>query len=263
MILEEKFTELQKKKEKALVGFLTAGDPTPELCADIALAMGASGVDILELGIPFSDPTADDPVIQRAFKRALENETDVLKTFSIIKKIREKSDIPIVIFSYFNPIFTFGEKQFCEMAIQAGANGVVVIDLPFGERSIISGYDSKNFPKIELIAPATKEDRLQQISTSASGFLYQIPMPGAVETNKNIMKQGAEIYVKIKKQTKIPVCSDFGVKTEDDVKKVANFSDGVVIGTSFIEAIEQNLQHPDIPLTLSNLAVKYKQATKN
>jgi tryptophan synthase alpha chain len=259
--IKDKFKELSKKNQKALVGFITAGDPDPETSVEIAVAMADSGVDIIELGIPFSDPTADGPVIQRAALRAIKSGTNIEKVFSMTEKIRQRTDIPIVLFTYYNPVFRYGEENFCKRAVDAGADGILTVDLPFEEESLITDYDKVNFPRINLAAPTTSDERIEKISLNSSGFIYLVSktgVTGSAGLNPELTKKD---YLRIKKYTDIPVCVGFGIKTEKDVKNIAEFADGVVIGSAFEALIEENLGKKDIPAIIGKKAGDYKKNT--
>ncbi len=177
--LQNTFSHLQENNDKALIASVIAGDPSPDICVEIAVALAQSGADILELGIPFADATVGGAVIQDATKRALQQQIDMATVFSIVKQIRKQTDTPIILSAYYNPIFAFGEQKFCDQAIQSGACGVVVLDLPFGERSSLYQYAATTFPKIELFTTTTSEKRLEKIATAAAGFLIFMPQTGA------------------------------------------------------------------------------------
>ncbi|MDY0132360.1 MAG: tryptophan synthase subunit alpha [Desulforegulaceae bacterium] len=259
--LKNKFEELKEKNEKALVGFITAGDPTPEISIDIVIAMAESGVDIIELGIPFSDPTADGPVIQKSSERAIKAGTNLEKVFEMIKKIREKTHVPLVLFSYYNPVFKFGEKKFCEKSIECGANGVLIVDLPFEEKSLIKDFDREKFPKINLLAPTTTDERLEKISKNSNGFIYLVSKTGITGSAGLDPELTKKDFLRIRKHTNTPVCIGFGVKTNEDVKNIAKFADGVVIGSAFESLIEENLKNKNLVEVIGKRAGEYKKQT--
>ncbi len=175
----ETFEALKQKNEKALVGFVTAGDPNISESLNIINAMCAAGVDILELGIPFSDPTADGPVIQRSSGRALAAGLTLRAVLDMTQKIREQSEVPIILFSYYNPIHAYGNKAFYEDALSAGADGVLVVDLPPEESDEMTDtWEGDELSLIRLIAPTTPQERMKQIADSASGFLYLVSKTG-------------------------------------------------------------------------------------
>ncbi len=240
---------------------------SPDICVEIAVALAQSGADILELGIPFADATVGGVVIQDATKRALQRQIDMTTVFSIIKKIRKQTDTPIILSAYYNPIFAFGEQEFCDQAIQSGACGVVVLDLPFGERSSLYQYAAATFPKIELFTTATSEKRLEKIAKAATGFLVFMPQGGASDTfDADITSADITSIEKRIEQAKafsaLPICIDIGNGPEKMPKAVIDSCDGVIISTGFIAHIAENLGQRDIALRLGARAAEIKLAIR-
>ncbi len=261
--IQKKFESLKKNHEKALVGFVTAGDPDIETSHAIIAAMCENGMDILELGVPFSDPTADGPVIQRASMRALKNKVSLKTVLEMIPKIRKKTDIPIIIFSYFNPILSYGIKRFQPEAIAAGADGVLVVDLPPEESDELTcHWTGSDFSLIRLVAPTTPSARMAQIASTASGFLYLVSKTGVTGSNG---LDTSEIHLQMKllrSETPLPVCVGFGISTQEDVAAVASMADGVVIGSAFESLIETYMDQPDLAARVGQKTAEYKSATK-
>jgi tryptophan synthase alpha chain len=261
--IERKFEELKKRKEKALVGFITAGDPDVAQSLEIICAMCAAGLDILELGIPFSDPTADGPAIQRSSARALAHRVNISQVLEMTRILREKTDIPIILFGYYNPIFKFRVDQFCSDARAAGADGVLVVDLPPEESAeMTNGHRESEFPLIHLIAPTTPAERMRRIAASAHGFLYLISKTGVTGSDGLALDAVAARTVSVKAVTGLPVCVGFGISTPADVRAIAAVADGVVIGSAFERLIEENLNRPDLPEIVAEQVRAYKQATR-
>jgi len=257
------FQRLADNNEKALVGFVSAGDPSPEVSRDIILAMCRSGLDILELGVPFSDPTADGPVIQRASARALQNGITLETVLLLAAEVRAESDIPVVIFSYYNPIHAMGAERFFKKAVDAGADGVLVVDLPPEESAeLTDGWPDHPFALIRLIAPTTPDDRIATIAGAATGFLYLVSMTGV--TGSGGLDTGfiAEYCRRVRARTALPLCVGFGISTAADVGAVARVADGVVIGSAFEKTIEENRDHPDLPGLLAEQVRAFKAATR-
>ncbi len=250
--IKEKFIELDEKGEKALLASLMVGDPALDTSVELAVAMAQSGVDILVLEIPFADATVGGAVIQNAIKRALVQPIDMGNVFSTVGTIRQYTDIPIVLSVYYNPVFAFGEEKFCAQAAAAGACGVFVIDLPFGERSAIAGYAPQTFPKIEAFAPTTPQNRLQQIVASAQGFLHFIPQGKEVQ---NIV----ENIQRVKECASLPVCVDMAGRDREEIKAIAANCDGIMVSTDFIASIAENLTQKDLVVRLGRVAADYKQ----
>ena len=260
--IAEKFKELKEKGEKALVGFVTAGDPNIEVSLKVILGMCGAGLDVLELGIPFSDPTADGPVIQRSSGRALAAGVNLPKVLAMTREIRKKTTVPIILFSYYNPILSYGNKMFYRDAIEAGADGVLVVDLPPEESKEMTGSwtgDDLNF--IRLVAPTTPTERMAYICSNASGFIYLISKTGVTGSDGLETNTVAEVMQALRKTTDLPICVGFGISTSEQVAEVASVADGVVIGSAFERLIEVNLDKPDLAMILHERTRDYKRAT--
>lgn len=261
--IDIKFEALKKKGEKALVGFVTAGDPDLETSLEIIKAMCQAGLDVLELGIPFSDPTADGPVIQRSSARALKSGTNLKTVLEMTKKVREITDIPIILFSYYNPILAYGTDAFTTDAVKAGADGVLIVDLPPEESEELDIQPVKDdFSIIRLIAPTTPEQRMKEISASASGFIYLVSKTGVTGSDGLVTSDSEKMVQTIQSMTNLPLCVGFGISTPEDVAAIAAFADGVVIGSAFEKLIEENITSPDLPEIMAKKVELYKNATK-
>ena len=261
--LENKFAELKSKNESALVGFVTAGDPNIATSMDIITAMCEAGVDILELGIPFSDPTADGPVIQRSSQRALKQGVTLKKVLGMTTELRKSIDIPIILFSYYNPILAFGLKEFYSAAKAAEADGLLVVDLPPEESDeMISQWPAKDLALIRLIAPTTPSDRMSRITESASGFLYLVSKTGVTGSDGLDLSEVDRHTNTLREVTSLPICVGFGISTPADVAAIASSADGVVIGSAFERTIEENIEDPGIAGKLADQVGKLKAATK-
>ena len=260
---ERKFQELRQNDEKALVGFLTAGDPDVTQSVEIMSAMCASGIDILELGIPFSDPTADGPAIQRSSARALAHQVNLPQVLDMIRRLRQETPIPIILFGYYNPILQYGLDKFCAEARDAGADGVLVVDLPPEESAeLTNGNPEAEFPLIRLIAPTTPAERMHRIAASAHGFLYLISKTGVTGSDGLDMQAIAARTASVKAVTDLPVCVGFGISTAKDVRSIAAVADGVVIGSAFERLIEENLNQSNLADIVAEQVKVFKQATR-
>ncbi|MBA2880892.1 tryptophan synthase alpha chain [Desulfosalsimonas propionicica] len=261
--IEQSFARLTDKGEKALVGFVTAGDPDMETSLSIVSAMCENGMDILELGVPFSDPTADGPVIQRSSARALKAGMNLGRVLEMTRQIRQSSDVPIVLFSYYNPIMAYGIDAFYKDSVAAGADGVLVVDLPPEESDELTGaWAGGDFSLIRLVAPTTPEDRMQMIAGGASGFLYMVSMTGVTGSGGLDFTQIGEYVDKLKNSADVPVCVGFGISTPADVAAVSGIADGVVIGSAFERTIEENEGSADLPAIIGKQTAAYKEATR-
>lgn len=254
---------LKKKGEKALIGFVSAGDPDVMTSLEIIKQMCQAGMDILELGIPFSDPTADGPVIQRSSARALKKGVTLKKVIEMTAEIRKETDIPIILFSYYNPIHAYGAKNFYDHAVKAGADGVLIVDLPPEEsEEMTREWEGDALSLIRLIAPTTPVSRMKEISEAASGFLYMVSKTG-VTGSDGLDTSNIETYVNdLRSVTDLPIAVGFGISTADDVRAISKVADGIVIGSAFERLIESNLDNKDLPALMKKQTVDYKMATK-
>lgn len=260
--LEETIKNLKIKNQKALVGFITGGDPDRDTSVGIIKTMIEGGIDILELGVPFSDPTADGPVIQRSSVRALSNGMNLSGIFDIACQIRKTSKIPIIIFSYFNPILAFGVDRFFSKCREVGIDGYLVVDLPLEESAELKEYKQGNdIPMILLVAPTTDPVRMSAIAGNAGGFIYLISMTG-VTGSDGIREEGVrEIYRQLKPLNDIPVYVGFGISEPEQARRICAFADGVVVGSAFEKTVEENLGNEDLLEKIKNLTVSLKKAT--
>jgi len=255
------FEELKKRGEKALVGFVTAGDPDIPESLNIVTSMCRAGLDVLELGVPFSDPTADGPVIQRSSARALSKGVNLKRVLSMTRKLREETQIPIILFSYYNPIYAYGTGKFYGDALAAGADGVLVVDLPPEESEEMAGrWSGSDLALIRLIAPTTSEERMSKITEDASGFIYLVSKTG-VTGSSGLKTESIGLQIdSLRRVSPLPVCVGFGISTVNDVAAIASVADGVVIGSAFERIIEDNLDNPDMALIIADQVRKYKAA---
>ena len=260
--IQKAFFDLQQRNEKALVGFVTAGDPTPDLSLKIVLSMCRSGLDILELGIPFSDPTADGPVIQRSSERSLGKGTSLMSALGMTRKIRTETDIPIILFSYYNPIFKYGAARFGRDAVDAGADGLLVVDLPPEEsEEMTDEWAGQALALIRLVAPTTPQDRMALIAGAGEGFLYMVSKTGVTGSHGLDLPDIAERVNSLRGSTPLPICVGFGISTPEDVAGIAAMADGVVVGSAFEKLIEAHMDDPGLAEILSESVKALKAAT--
>jgi len=254
--IEKKFTELQQKGEKALVVYLTAGDPDLETTRRLILSLEKAGVDILEIGVPFSDPTADGPIIQAASQRALRSGVTLSHILAMIESLRNVSDVPIVLFGYYNPIFSYGNEQFAIHAKKAGVDGILVVDLPPEESDELRRYtDRAGLDFISLIAPTTTDSRIKKISHNATGFLYYISITGVTGTAKPVIENIQEDVYRIRKISTLPLVVGFGISTPQQACEIASLADGIVVGSAFVQLIEKNIGNENL-IPISSLFVR-------
>ncbi len=259
--IEETFRRLSSRGEKALVGFVTAGDPDPQRSLALCGALCEAGIDVLELGVPFSDPTADGPVIQRASARALAAGTDLAAVFELARTLRDRFPVPIVLFSYYNPLFAYGAAAFHRDALAAGADGVLVVDLPPEESAeLTSGWPDGRLALIRLTTPTTPPERMAAIAASASGFIYHVSRLG-VTGGRGPDLAGIERQVgTLRRFTSLPVCVGFGIAHPEEAAAVGRLADGVVVGSAFEKTIEAHGDDPHLPQRLGRQARALKEA---
>ena len=233
------------KDGKAFIGFLTAGDPTIEKTVEYVLAMEEAGCDLVEIGIPFSDPVAEGPVIQEANIRALSNNTNTDDVFEAIRQIREKSDVPLVFLTYINPVFYYGYDKFFKRCQELNVCGIISPDLPYDGIDIIS-----------LIAPTSKE-RIQMIAREASGFIYVVSSLGVTGMRSEIRTDLKSILEDIKEVTDVPAAVGFGINTPEQAENIAKVADGVIVGSAIVNIIAEHGENAKEPL------VKYVQSMKD
>lgn len=240
--IENRFKELKAKGKTALVPFITAGDPNLKTTARIMEVLDSSGADVIELGIPFSDPMADGPTIQLSSERALKHGVNINDVLGLVKNFRKKSELPVVLFGYYNPIFSYGCKRFATAAKRAGADGVLVVDLPPEEsKELKDELDRVGMDLITLMTPTSDAGRMRRISHGASGFVYYVSVAGVTGARKTLKRDVAGPVKTARRVSKLPVSVGFGISTPAQAKEVARYSDGVVVGSAIINVIAKEL----------------------
>ena len=240
--IDQKFQELRNRGVRAFMPYLCAGDPTPELTAKLLLTLEAAGADLIELGVPFSDPIADGPTIQRASERALAHSISLQQILEIVRSLRAQTDIPIALMGYYNPIFRMGEAAFCKAAQAAGVDGVIVPDLPPEQAQPLLEIAPKyNLATIFLVAPTSPPERMQLIASVSTGFIYCVSVTGVTGARAMLSDEIAPMIAELRKHTDKPVSVGFGVSTSEQAKQVADIADGVVVGSAIIDVIEENM----------------------
>jgi tryptophan synthase alpha chain len=237
--IAEAFERAQRQDRAALVIYICAGDPDLETTADLVVAAAESGADVIELGVPFSDPTADGPAIQRAAERALRGGTTLARVLDAVRAIRRRTDVPILLFGYYNPIFSYGEQQLVDDAADAGADGFLVVNLPPEDSAGLRGPAvEKGLDFVPLIAPTSNRDRIAQAAAAATSFIYYVSMTGVTGAKATDLKSASERGGVLQRELGCPIAIGFGIKTKGDVAVVAPHVDGVVVGSAVVRAIE-------------------------
>jgi tryptophan synthase alpha chain len=238
--LEKRLREHKKAGETISIAYVMSGDPDPETTVEIIKGIGESGAHAVELGIPFSDPIGDGPVIQEAGRRALMSGTTIKTVFQIAKRVSDLININLIIMTYFNPILQYGITNFFKQAGQNGIMGVIIPDLPFDEGERVGEESEKNgIDIIQLISEMTSLKRIGDILSVAKGFIYLISKPGTTGGTLKLSERIKEVCAAIKKQSDIPVCIGFGVRKNSDISEIKKYSDGFIVGTALIRKIEK------------------------
>ncbi|MBV9391833.1 MAG: tryptophan synthase subunit alpha [Verrucomicrobia bacterium] len=259
--IDTTFTALRERKEKAFMAYITGGDPDLPRTVHIALALARSGVDFLEIGIPFSDPLADGVANQLGAQRALAAGATVPKLLTVIHQIREQSPIPIILYSYLNPIFQFGFSRFQDEALSAGADGLLLLDLPPDEKLLPDR--TQKLHRIRLVAPTTSEVRLSRIVADASGFIYYVSREGVTGERTDISATIAENVATIRKYTSLPIAVGFGISNPEQALKIAQMADAVVVGSAIVRRIGEFGEAPDLIERLDRLVRPLVTAVKS
>jgi tryptophan synthase alpha chain len=225
----------------ALVAYVTCGDPDIATTRDIILAACRAGADVIELGVPFSDPVADGPVIQRASERALKKGTSLADVLRLASDVRKQTDAGLIVFTYLNPMLRFGMERFCEEAAKAGVDGALITDLTVEEGSEYRrAMAAHNLDTVFLAAPTSPDKRLKAIAEACNGFVYAVSRTGITGTQKQVAADVQGLVKRIRKFTKLPVAVGFGISNAQQFAEVGQFADGVVVGSAIVQLIEQN-----------------------
>ena len=238
--IDQKFADLRAADRKALIAYISAGDPNLEATRELAWAFEAAGVDVLELGVPFSDPLADGVVNQLAAARALAAGTTVHGVLECVRAIRRRSQLPIVLYTYMNPIYRFGFAQFHREAEAAGIDGLLILDLPPDEDALNAELSQQSgLKRIRLIAPTTPPARVARLTKDASGFVYYVSREGVTGERAEVAASLPEQVAAIRATTAVPIAVGFGISNPDHVRQVAKVADGVVVGSAIVKRIAE------------------------
>ncbi|MEO5915497.1 MAG: tryptophan synthase subunit alpha [Luteolibacter sp.] len=238
------FSKLRETQSTAFVAYVAAGDPDFETSLEVIKGLADAGADIIELGLPFSDPLADGIVNQMAADRALKSGMTTPRSLDLIRRFRETHETPIVLFTYLNPVFTYGFEKFHHDAAEAGADGILLLDLPPDEAALNKDLAiGAGLKHIRLIAPTTPPDRVKILAESAEGFIYALSRTGVTGAHGAPSANIAELVASIKSHTDVPVCVGFGVTTPEQAAMVAKSADGVIVGSAIVKQIELHPTH--------------------
>jgi tryptophan synthase alpha chain len=232
---------LNFQNRPSLVAYITCGDPDLATSRDIALSAIEAGADVIELGVPFSDPVADGPVIQRASERALRHGTSLLQVLKLAKEIRQRSQAGLIIFTYLNPVLRMGMARFSAAAQDAGIDGALITDLPVEESGdYLAEMRKRDLATVFLAAPTSPDARLKRIAQASSGFVYAISRTGVTGARQQMPEDAAKLVGRLRRYTDLPVAVGFGISTAAQFKAVGKFADAAVVGSAIVETIERN-----------------------
>ena len=244
--IAEAFRNLRAQRRSALIPFVVAGDPNLETTLRIVQAFARDGADLIELGVPFSDPIADGPVNQRAAQRALAGGVSLPDVLALVREARKDVQQPILLLSYYNPILQYGLTRFCIEASSSGVDGVVIPDLPPDEsEELVASARRQGLDVIFLLAPTSTDERIEFVTKRASGFLYCVSLTGVTGVREHLPEDIRDLVHRIKGKTQLPVCVGFGISTPDQARQMAEIADGVIVGSAIVALLESSPGRPE------------------
>jgi tryptophan synthase alpha chain len=252
--IEQRFADLKNNQRKALIPYVTAGDPRPDVTVPLMHALVEAGADLIEIGVPFSDPMADGPVIQAACERALEHHVSLHNVLDMVREFRSSDNAtPIVLMGYLNPIEAWGYADFASAANAAGVDGVLTVDMPPEEADdFTSALRSADIDAIFLLAPTSSDERIRRVSESASGFVYYVSFKGVTGANRLDIDAVASKLDELRQHTRLPLGVGFGIRDPESAAQVSRIADAVVVGSALVGRIPELLEQPDaIPASLA------------
>lgn len=245
--IQNRFHRLKQRGETALAPFITAGDPDFPTTLQLLRSLEKAGADLIELGMPFSDPMADGPTIQAASERALAGGATLTRVLALVAEMRRESDLPLVLMGYYNPIFRYGIEVFARDAAEAGVDALLLVDLPYEEASEVTAVlETADIALITLLAPTTPVDRIRRLTARAQGYLYYVSMTGVTGAQKVTPTAIRPAIEQLRTITEAPIAVGFGITTVEDARAVGEFADAVVVGSALVKIIEQYGDQPDL-----------------
>jgi tryptophan synthase alpha chain len=245
--IEDAFTKLKREGKKGFIPFITAGDPDLATTEQLLITLANSGATLIELGVPFSDPMADGPVIQRASERALKNSFGLQELLDTAAEARKQIDIPIILFSYYNPLLQFGLKRVAKAAKEAGLDGVLVTDLtPEESGEFEAELRGNGLDMIFLVAPTSTDERLKLVAQHASGFIYAVSRAGVTGTRSSVSAEAEKLVRRMRQFSQLPIAVGFGISNAEQVRDVQRYADAVVVGSAIVAEMERLSESPDL-----------------
>ena len=264
--IDQTFQQLRAKSEKALITYVMAGDPSLNRTAELVIELERSGADLIELGVPFSDPIADGPVIQRADARSLESKTSLKDILSLVSDLRKRHHvgIPIILMTYYNPVLRFGEDRFIKEASAAGVDGLIFPDLPPEEAAGLLGPARRaGLNIIFLLAPTSTPERIKIVASASTGFLYYVSLTGITGAKLQGIGMIETQLKRIRRSSSLPIAVGFGISTPEQAYAVARLADGVIVGSAIVRLIEQHGQHSDLAAVVGTFVAELKKAVND
>ena len=251
--IDKKFIQLKKEGRQAFIAFITAGYPDLATTAKLVMELERKGVDIIELGVPFSDPMADGPIIQASSEYSLKKGTNLVKIIDLVRRLRKNTALPICLMTYYNPVFCFGDRRFVDKAVAAGVDGVIIPDLPPEEaREFIRYANNRGLANICFLAPTSSDARIKKISAISRGFIYYVSLTGVTGGRKTIAGDLKTNLAKIKQVTGKPVCVGFGISSASQARQAQRICDGVIVGSAIVKKIKENIGRRDLVKRVGN-----------
>ena len=253
--IAETFARLRTENRCGFIPFITAGDPDLETTRALVVELARSGASLIELGVPFSDPMADGPVIQRASERALRGGVQLSDVLSVVRDARRETEVPVVLFSYYNPLLQFGHARLCAEARRAGADGVLVTDLvPEEAEDFAAQLRADELDMIFLVAPTSTDERLRLVAERASGFVYAVSRAGVTGVRSEVSDEAERLVGRVRAATDLPVAVGFGISSREQVAEVWRYADAAVVGSAIVAEIEKGTGRPDLVARVGEFA---------
>jgi tryptophan synthase alpha chain len=251
------FADLRKGNRRGFIPFITAGDPDLAMTGELLIELAHTGATLIELGLPFSDPMADGPVIQRASERALRHGFGISEVLQVVQKARQVTDVPIILFSYLNPLLQFGFEKLCAESKRAGIDGILVTDLtPEEAGEFAAAMRKSDLDLIFLVAPTSTDERLKLIAECASGFIYAVSRAGVTGAREEISAEAEKLVGRVRRFSDLPVAVGFGISTPDQVRDVWRYADAAVVGSAIVGLIEREKGAPDLVKQVGEFATR-------
>ena len=253
--IENAFTNLKQQGRKGFIPFITAGDPDLATTERLLVELASAGATVIELGVPFSDPMADGPVIQRASERALKNSFGLQDLLDMVARARQQIDTPIILFSYFNPLLQFGTKRVAAAAKEAGLDGILVTDMtPEEAGEFEQELRANGLDMIFLVAPTSTDDRLRLVAEHASGFVYAVSRAGVTGTRESVSVEAEKLVSRMRRFTSLPIAVGFGISSVEQVRDVQRYADAVVVGSAIVAEMERLGSAPEVAQKIGDFA---------